>query len=507
VNILHALDDEKVFAPFFRGDSWSAWRVFLAALFALQLTPQQREVFHRHTGRSAPPGVRPNEGWLICGRRSGKSFVLATVAVFLAAFRDWRPFLGPGERGTIMIIAADRRQARVCMRYCLGLLRSVPMLAQLIESEARESISLRNRVVIEVHTASFRSTRGYAIVAGLLDELAFWPTDEGSSEPDVEVIAAIRPGMATIPGAMLLCASSPYARRGALFDAHRKHFGKDGDPVLVWHAPTRAMNPTLPQRVIDAAMEADPVSAVAEYGAEFRSDIESYVSRDAVEACVALGVRERPPVPDITYAAFVDPSGGSADSFTLAIGHRQDAVVVVDAVREVKPPFSPESVVVEFAELLRRYNISVVTGDRYAGEWPREQFRKLGIAYEPAARPKSELYKDLLPLVNSGQVELLDHPRSIAQLCSLERRTARGGRDSIDHAPGAHDDVANAIAGLVTGLSGTPGYDSSMNWVFGPDETGPVPEAVTLAEKAEWARRQMYEYCVSGGGTRPRWTY
>jgi hypothetical protein len=413
--------------------------------------------------------------------------VLATVAVFLAAFRDWRPFLGPGERGTIMIIAADRRQARVCMRYIIGLLRSVPMLAQLIESETRESISLRNRVVIEVHTASFRSTRGYAIIAGLLDELAFWPTDEGSSEPDVEVINAIRPGMATIPGAMLLCASSPYARRGALHDAYRKHFGKDGDPVLVWKAPTREMNPTLPQHVVDEAMAADPISAAAEYGAEFRSDIESYVSRDAIEACVAVGVRERAPVPNVAYAAFVDPSGGSADSFTLAIGHQQDSVAVVDAVREIKPPFSPEGVVVEFVELLKRYSISTVTGDRYGGEWPREAFRKLGIAYELSPRPKSELYRDFLPLVNSRQVELLDDARSIAQLCSLERRSARGGRDSIDHAPGAHDDIANAIAGLAVGLGGTPGYDVSGDWIFGPDHSDGA------AEKAAWVRRRILD--------------
>ena len=55
------------------------------------------------------------------------------------------------------------------MRYCLGLLKAVPMLKQLIESETRESITLRNRIVIEVHTASFRSTRGYTCVAALLD--------------------------------------------------------------------------------------------------------------------------------------------------------------------------------------------------------------------------------------------------------------------------------------------------------------------------------------------------
>ena len=100
----------------------------------------------------------------------------------------------------------------------------------------------------------------------------------------------------------------------------------------------------------------------------------------------------------------------------------------------------------EFASLIRSYRCSKVYGDRYGGEWPREQFHKRSIFYEPAEKPKSELYRDLLPLINSGAVEILDNERLIAQLVSLERRTARGGKESIDHAPGAHDDVANAVA-------------------------------------------------------------
>jgi len=142
---------------------------------------------------------------------------------------------------------------------------------------------------------------------------------------------------------------------------------------------------------------------------------------------------------------------------TLAIAHaveeRTDGQVtrraVLDVVREVRPPFSPESCVAEFCTLLKNYRCSEVTGDRYAGEWPREQFRKLGITYKLADKPKSDIYRDLLPLLNSGKLELLDLPRLTAQLCGLERRTARGGRDSIDHAPGAHDDLANAVAGAL----------------------------------------------------------
>jgi hypothetical protein len=336
------------------------------------------------------------------------------------------------------------------------------MLAELVQRDrdgvSDISLDLSNRVTLEVHTASYRTTRGYTIVAALLDELAFWPTDD-SAEPDREVINAIRPGMINIPGSMLLCASSPYARRGALFDAHRKHFGQDSN-VLVWQAGTRTMNPSVPQAIIDNAYEDDPASASAEYGAQFRSDVESYISRDAIETCVSVDVRERPPLPNISYCAFVDPSGGRADSMTLVIAHHNGNLSVIDAIREVSPPFSPESAVSEFAQLLNSYRVTLIQGDRYGGEWPVEQFRKHGISYEAAPKPKSDLYRDLLPLVNSRLVDLLDHPKLVNQLASLERRTARGGRDSIDHAPGAHDDIANAVGGVVGAIaSGVGSYN------------------------------------------------
>jgi hypothetical protein len=332
------------------------------------------------------------------------------------------------------------------------------MLAQMIERETAESFDLNNGVTIEVGSASFRTVRGYTVVAALLDELAFWPTDD-ASDPDYAVIDAVRPAMATIPNAMLLCASSPYARKGALHDAHRKHFGRDGDPILVWQAPTRTMNPSVPQSVIDDATERDPAYAQSEYMAQFRTDIESFVLREAVEACVSPGVREIAPQPGIGYYAFADPSAGSADSMTLAIGHRnfRQQTIIVDAIREVKPPFSPEVVVGEFAKLLKSYRVASIQSDRWGGVWPVEQFQKFGVRCEQSAKPKSDLYVDFLPLVNSRRIELLDDKRLINQLCSLERRTARGGRDSIDHAPGGHDDVVNSVAGLASVIHGKYG--------------------------------------------------
>ena len=106
--------------------------------------------------------------------------------------------LAPGERATIMVIAVDRKQARTIFRYIRALLTRVPMLAELIERETEDSFDLSNSVTIEVQTASYRSTRGYTIAAALCDELAFWQTDD-AAEPDYEILAAIKPGMATIP--------------------------------------------------------------------------------------------------------------------------------------------------------------------------------------------------------------------------------------------------------------------------------------------------------------------
>ena len=101
----------------------------------------------------------------------------------------------------------------------------------------------------------------------------------------------------------------------------------------------------------------------------------------------------------------------------------------------------------DFANLIRSYGILRVTGDRYAGEWPREQFIKRGITYICAEKTKSDLYRDLLPLLNSGRIVLPKSDQLVHQMTGLERRTSRAGKDSIDHAPGSKDDVANAVAG------------------------------------------------------------
>ena len=118
MTILEAIRDPALFGPFFRDrESWRAWEAFLSALFGLELTKEQLAIYRRLTGRKQPPKAQAQEGWLIVGRRGGKSRIAALVAVYLACFRDYSGVLAPGERGTLPVIASDRQQARTVFRY------------------------------------------------------------------------------------------------------------------------------------------------------------------------------------------------------------------------------------------------------------------------------------------------------------------------------------------------------------------------------------------------------
>jgi hypothetical protein len=456
MNVVDAISDQNLLGQWFAGPSWDSWRAVLKGAFALPMTPEEFVVFGELAGGRAPPGKRVRELWIVAGRRAGKDSIASAIAAWAAAGTDYRPLLRPGEAATVMCLAVDRDQAKIVSRYARAYFHHNKMLAPLVVNETANTIALETGAELTVTTNSFRGLRGRSVACAVLDEIAFWRSED-SANPDMEVYQALMPGLATLPDAMLVGISSPYRRGGLLYRKWREHFGKDGDDVLVIHAPSRKLNPTLKQKVVDDALEEDSAAARAEWLAEWRDDVLTFVNREVVEASVTSGVLVRPPLRSQWYVGFVDPSGGSSDSFTCGIAHREGPRVVLDLIAERRPPFNPDAVVREFSETLKCYRISRVVGDRYAAGWPPEAFRKQGIVYEPSDKVKSEIYLTCLPLLNSGLVDLLDDKRLIAQLCGLERRTARGGRDSIDHAPGAHDDVANSCCGaLVRAMAKAP---------------------------------------------------
>ncbi|MCC8946477.1 hypothetical protein H8A97_15480 [Bradyrhizobium sp. Arg62] len=483
LTLLDAVRDPQIFLPSFADpDDWEVWWAFIASCFAYDMTPEQRALFEKCTGRKVPPAQQVKEAWLVVGRRGGKSRVLALIAVWLACFFNYKPFIARGQRAVVQVMAADREQCQEIMNYVKGFLSESKMLRRLVESSTAKWVRLKNSISIEVTTASYKTSRGRTVVCLLADELAFWSSDDTSSNPDTEVIAAARPSMLTIPNSMMLCASSPHSRRGALWQAYKKHYGQQSDRILVWQADTLTMRPHAPDYIraeIDQAYQDDPSQASANFGGLFRTDLEQLLSIEALDA-VTSDERERPYMPQFNYSAFCDPSGGGSDSFTLAIGHRENGVAVLDLVREKRPPFSPEEVVAEYAAELKAYGISSVKADRYALEWVREAFKKQGITLEHSEKSKSEIYRELLPLINSKKCDLLDHQRLHQQLLALERRTSRSGREQIDHPVNGKDDLANSAAGCLVCM-GTRRYRyvADLSWVGGPSERSYAAERLS----------------------------
>ncbi len=441
------------------GGDWTPWRAFLAALYGLPMTPAELGIFRPCTGRQSPPTRQATEAWMICGRRARKSATAAVLAAFVAAYRDHSKYTAPGEAARIPILSRTKAEAQQIKRFVDAIFKT-PALAWMVKDSSGEIVKIQHDpkhpgVEIMVKAATIMAGRSYATPLAELDEVAFFRSDE-SVNPDMEIVAGIKPGMTTVPGAILLGASSPYARRGLLWAKYKEHFGKESSSVLVWKAPTLVMYPGDAQVALHVANEykADPVSAEAEYGANFRKDVEQFIPEEIVDVITVVGRKEIAFVPGRQCVAFTDPSGGTSDSFTLAIAHWEPAnaeradYVVLDALLEAHAPFEPSEVVKEFAAVLKGYGLTDVEGDSYAGEWPREAFRKHGITYHPADYSKREIYKNTLPLMTSGRVELLDMPRLKAQLVGLDRRSASGG-DIIDHQPGQKDDFANAACGAL----------------------------------------------------------
>jgi hypothetical protein len=447
VNIIEAIEDQGLLRRAFKDlSTWRAWMIYLKALFGLPMDAEDMKLFSECTGLTEAPGERVRESFVIAGRRSGKSFISAIIAVYLACFKDWTRYLSAGERGYIFIVAVDKMQAKIIKNYISGLLGSCQFLRRLIGVERAEEIELKNRVTITVKTCSFRTIRGYTLLAAILEELAFFRSEQFAN-PDREILAAVRPALATIPESLLIGISTPYSRSGVLWDQFKAGFGKAGGP-LVWRAESLKMNPTLDRQVIEQALADDPAAARSEWQSEWREDIQAFLNIESIEAAVIPGRFELPPVKGISYVAFIDPSGGRVDSFVLAVGHREKSgKIVLDVLRERRPPFKPVGVVQEFADVLNEYHILSAKSDRYAGEWVTEAFEKEKVEIKNSELPASELYLELLPMIQNGSLELLDNKRLTAQLAGLERRTRSGGRDMITHYTGGHDDLAVAAAG------------------------------------------------------------
>ena len=424
--------------------TYSAWLALIGGALGCRLDGPQTDTYTQLTGRR-PTQIAVRELWLAVGRRGGKSRVSAAVVVYLALFKVWR--LAAGEVGTVMVLANDRAQARVAFRYVKGLLEAHPVLAREVVNVTADTITLANGIEIVIGTADNAAVRGRTIVACICDEFAFWPYEQAT-----EVLRALRPGMATQPDAMLIVISTVYAAAGPFYEARKRYFGLDDSRVLYAVATSQQMNPTLSDEFIAGEMERDPVGNAAEYLSVERTDVSGFLDAPLVDSATRTEPRELPRMPNtvtgghIVYHAAIDVSGGRSDAAACAVAHRDGQRIIVDGCWRFPAPHDPAHVAKQIAEVLTRYGLTHAVADQYGAELSRVLYSEAGITLVSADATRSDAYLKFLPLLTTGRVELPPDPRLRTELLGLERRTGRNGKDTVDHRPGAHDDLANAVA-------------------------------------------------------------
>ena len=450
IDVIQAIRDPNIL-----GDVLSpAQEAALRTLYGLPIPKDQESLVRRCTGHPSRKPMEYREAAFICGRRSGKSDKIASnVCVYEAFFR--KHDLSTGERGVVLLLAQNMRQAQVVRNYIEGKIQKSPILSRHVQATRAQELDLDNGITIAIHPASFRSIRGLSVVACICDEIGFWWTEDGYANPDVEILRAVRPAMATFPNAKLVLASSPYAMNGVLWDLWRNR-KKDRD-TLVWHAPTALMNPIVGKRFLENEKKRDPDIYRREYEAEFAEAVSAYIPADAIAACVVAGRTSVPPTPKRhRYTAAID-AAFKGDRFTFAVVHRdrQADRFVVDHLAgwegSRQSPVRLSQVVPEIRKVLDLYGTHKVFGDQFGAEPLRQVFRSDGMTFMESpftVQSKADMYATLRSLILDGRIELLDHRDSLKELRSLEIHNLPGGHPRIGHPSrgGLHDDYADAIA-------------------------------------------------------------
>jgi hypothetical protein len=479
ITLTRALSDPAWFGDVFAASSFWTWRVVAKLIDGIPLTePREVDLFHACTGRQRLPTAPVRRLYIYGGRRCGKDRMLSAIGVWRCLATDWRQHASAGEGAVCLLLGADKKTASILYKYCTGLC-ALPSVAGQASRLTKDVIEFDNGSSLEISTNDARLVRGRSAIAVLGSEVAYWRTDErAATGSDEEVISAAEPSLAMCPdGGLTVLASSVHRKAGLMFRKYRELFGTDSASDLCWSADSRTMNPQLPQYIVDQALAEDASKAKAEYLNVFREDLSDFIPADIVDAATDFGTYERAPQRAVNYFAFTDSASGvGTDSFTLAIAHKHDASVLLDLVRERRPRFIPAQIISEYAALLKTYGITEVHGDKYAGAFHSEEWKRCGIVYKPDPSSASDLYLSLLPALLANRVRLLDSKTLRLQLTGLERRVGLNDREFIGHPVGAgmRDDVSCAAAGALVGVLTRAAY----NWDAMSDTAREPPPAL-----------------------------
>jgi len=423
----------------------------------------------RHFGVPALPNERPQLVTLVCGVRSGKSFLAACAAIH-AAFAADLTQLKHHEIPRFVIVGPTVDAASATFKLLRGILQSSQLLKKFLVGEpTADSLVLKRLygrraeiVVVAAHRGGL-SMRNRWLVGFCIEEVAQHYTYEMGAVITVEEI--LHAGETRLlPGCQGWLISSPYGPQGLLHSLWKRHFGKPGR-VLVVHAPTRALNPSFPQEQIDAIRAENPDVAAREYDAEWLDADSAYYVAAIVDAAIRSAPLQRP---GRAVAAGMDP-GTRSNSWTLAVAWPEHdpanpprARMVVGAVwswtGSRAAPLSPRATLQEIARVLHPYGVKRIHVDSWSFDAMQDHARAADLTLvEQPAGERDLPYQQLHTLLANGDVELPPEPMLRTDLLSVRQRATAGGvRIHLPRtANGRHCDHVPSVALAVTYASGT----------------------------------------------------
>ena len=493
-----AMLDRDLFGRTFRRRSFWTWRAFGKVIDGLSLTEAREiELYRECTGRAELPRGPVRRIVCLAGRRAGKDRAFSAIALWRCVCTDWSKRISAGEQAVCILLGKDKKQAAILQRYCRGLIKASAIISAMVLRDTEGVIEFSNGAVLEIVTNDADLVRGRSAIGVFGSESCHWDTREDASSSDAEVVAAARPSMSMCPdGGLLALFSSVHLKRGWMFRQFERHFGDDHAKTLIWFAPTRVMNPLVPQAEIEEAIAEDGPKFRAEYLNVWRDSESDFCTSDLIERITDYGEVERPPERGQMYMAFCDMALGTGrDSAALAIGHVADdkqRSLAVDMVLEQKRPFVPAGLIASWARVLKSYGIHQLFGDRVAGAFHTTEWARNGITYNPGENWKlstSDVYLHALPLMSSGRARLNDCETFRSQVVALERRVSITGHETVTHPANMHDDVAVAVCGLITLLA----KRTPINWTAIAESIGDVPVHRRQDDVAVFGERQALQ--------------
>ncbi len=383
------------------------------------------------------------------GRRGGKSSTLCRVIAAELMYGDHH--ITPGDIGVFACISVKKGEAR----ERLHTIKSILAALKVDHAHRGDEIRIKNRpLAARVYAASFRTAVGMTCVGIVCDEVARWRDEDTGANPAKEVLASVRPSLATMINSHEFLSSSPWSTLDAHYEAYE--LGNTAEQLTA-HAPTWVANPTISQARCEQ-LEPDELTREREYGAiPMKAGLSSFFDGYAIEDTIDQGLHC--PLPPETHQKLTAGAdfGFKRDSSAIAVVAKDSDGLMHKLIdyMELKPsvgePLKPSETVAAFASVLKRNYLKSVMADHHYREAVSEYLakNKMGLISAPGgALGNMKVYVNARSLIHQGRVRIPDHAQLRRDLLEVQHRpTPNGGLRIIlpRRTGGGHADLVSAF--------------------------------------------------------------